>query len=652
MFRFTSFLRTGLPAIAFGVGLLTADPPSAMVRSQVQVPGALHSGVFGQDRFLNLPPGFQISLFAKVSGARFLAIAPNGDVLVSQPGSGRITLLRPDPVGGVPAQFAFATGLNNAQGIVFQTIGSTTYLYVSEAHQVSRYVYLPGDTKAHDRQVVVTGLPDGGNHPLKNIAFDSDGKLYVAIASSCNVCTSDTTSSPQRAAIYVYNADGSGARLFAQGLRNAEGLAFLPGTRQLFVVMNNRDDLPYPVKDASGNYGKLMASYVDNHPPDLFTSVRDGGNYGWPFCNSNPDNGLDRMPFDPDYDVNRDSHVNCGAMDLPDKGIQAHSAPLGLSLLQGTTFATPYRNGAVLGLHGSWDRSTPTGYKVTWYSLSGGRPGAATDLVTGWLDDVSHSAWGRPVAAVADAAGGLLISDDSAGAIYRLTYAPTTVSAASNYALLAPESLASIYGDGLAGQTLSADSAQWPTSLGGVSVTVQDSQGTSRPAPLAYVSSNQVNVQIPAGTATGSATLTVQGPGSIVKQGVVTIAAAAPGLFDNAATGIRLVVPSNIQSPVSVYDCSNGGVRCVPIPIALGIDTPIYLSFFGTGIRGLSSLSKVQMTIGGVATPVAYAGPQGTWPGLDQVNVALPVSLRGAGLVDAVLTVDGRSSNAVQIAIQ
>ena len=646
-----------LASLAAAVSL--ADPPGAMVPVKIQVPAALRNGIFAQDRYLNLPPGFQIALFARVPGARFMATAPDGDILVSQPGSETITLLRPDPNGGIPRAITFASGLNQPQGMVFHTVGSTTYLYVSESQQVSRYIYSSGDTAAHDGQVVVSNLPGGGSHPLKNIGIDSNHKLYVSIASSCNVCTEDTTTTPQRSAIYVYEPDGSGGRLFAQGLRNAEGLAFVPGSNQLWVVVNHRDDVPYPAKDASGNYGKVTSSYVDNHPPDLFTSVRDGGNYGWPFCNPNPDSGFDKMPFDQDYDTNRDGHVNCAGLNTPDKGIQAHSAPLGLSFLQGSGFATPYLNGAVVGLHGSWDRSTPTGYKVIWYPMNGG-VGKALDLVSGWLDDSTHQYWGRPVAAVVDGSGGLLISDDSAGAIYRLTYAPTAVSAASGYALLAPESIASVFGTNLASQTVAADSPQWPTTLGGVSVSVLDSRGTARMAPLAYVSPDQINFEIPAGTAPGSVNLAVRSTAGPVQQGTVTIVTAAPSLYSAngtgvgpaAATAVRIVLPGNLQSSVPVYTCPTGPPACATVPIALGVDTPVFLSFYGTGIRGSSQAANVQMTIGGVNAPILYAGPQGTWPGLDQINVGLPLSLRGAGQVDVVFSVDGQTSNSVQIAVQ
>ncbi|HXI40982.1 MAG TPA: hypothetical protein VNH83_13445, partial [Bryobacteraceae bacterium] len=408
-----------------------AAPPGTMIRTRVNVPDALKQGVFTTDRYLNIPPGFRISLFAAVSGARFMAVAPNGDILVSQPGVGQVTLLRPSTNGGVPQSFTFASGLQAPHDMVFYTAGGTTYLYISERNQINRYPYVSGDTAAHDRQVIIKGLPDSSTselrgayaHELKNIALGSDGHLYVSIGSSCNVCAGDTVSDPVRGAIYQYNADGTGGRLFARGLRNAEGVRFLPGTNTLWVVMNNRDQIRYPFQDSSGNYGQLFWGYVDNHPPDLFTDVRDGGNYGWPFCNSNPDQGFDHMPFDLDLDTNQDGHVDCGKMDAPTKGIQAHSAPLGLLFLRDTSFTQVYREGAVVSLHGSWDRSHKTGYKVAYFpwSPSTQLPGAQIDFVTGWLDDASQNAWGRPVDAVVDKAGGLLISDDTAGAIYQLT---------------------------------------------------------------------------------------------------------------------------------------------------------------------------------------------------------------------------------------
>jgi glucose/arabinose dehydrogenase len=304
--------------------------------------------------------------------------------------------------------------------MVFHTIGSTTYLYISETNQIDRFLYKQGDTTAHDKEVVVSNLPSGGNHPLKNIALDTNDKLYVALGSSCNACAKDTTSNPQRAAIYQYDADGKNGRLFARGLRNAEGLAFVPGTNTLWVVVNNRDNIPYPTKDSSGNYGQVVPDYVDNHPPDEFIQVRDGGNYGWPFCNPNPDSStkLDNMPFDLDYENNRDGKVNCDKMDRVNKGIQAHTAPLGVIFLQDTKFAEAYRQGAVVALHGSWNRTMPIGYKVVYYPWNADKPGDAMDLVSGWLDN--SEVWGRPVDIAVDPTGNLFISDDQSGTIYKL----------------------------------------------------------------------------------------------------------------------------------------------------------------------------------------------------------------------------------------
>jgi glucose/arabinose dehydrogenase len=152
--------------------------------------------------------------------------------------------------------------------------------------------------------------------------------------------------------------------------------------------------------------------------------VKEGANYGWPFANPNPDKGMDRMPFDPDYETNRDwSQVPESSFTRIDKGIPAHSAPLGFSFLPGNEVPLSYRNGAVVALHGSWNRSRKTGYKVILFPwLPSGEPGAQLDLVTGWLNDQTQGAWGRPVDVVPDPEGNLLISDDLSGTIYKLSF--------------------------------------------------------------------------------------------------------------------------------------------------------------------------------------------------------------------------------------
>jgi glucose/arabinose dehydrogenase len=409
-----------------------AAPPGASVSSTVIVPASMRTSPFNTTRTLLIPPNFTMSVYARVSGARFMAVTPDGNLLVSRPGSGSVVLVRPNGSAD-PLVTNFVTGLRRPHDIVFHTIGTTTYVYITETNQINRYLYTAGALTPGARQVVVAGLPDasspelGGTygHELKNIALDANDKLYVSIASTCNVCTSDTQSNPVRAAIYVYNADGSGGRLFARGLRNAEGLDVIPGTNTLWAAVNNRDDIAYPFNDASGNYGRVYSGYVDNHPPEEFTRVRDGGNYGWPFCNPNPDtpNGVTDMPFDRDYQMNASGAVDCAAMDRINRGIQAHSAPLGMTFFQSTNAPDAYRQGVAIGLHGSWNRTQKTGYKVAyfpWDALTQ-LPGDQIDLVTGWADAFSN--WGRPVDVAVDPGGAILISDDQAGAIYKLTYA-------------------------------------------------------------------------------------------------------------------------------------------------------------------------------------------------------------------------------------
>ncbi len=411
---------------ATAASIVLNQSPGASTNVKIQVPQDMRTGVFAQDRTLNVPPKFAIAVYARIPGARFMAVTPNGDLLVSVPGEGKVVLVRP-VAGGNPQTSDFVAGLRKPHDIVFHTIDNTTYIYLSESNQINRYVYHTGDMQAQGRQVVVTGLPDSSTpelhgtygHELKNIALDSNNKLYVAVSSTCNACLSDTVSDPVRGAIYQYNADGSGRRLYARGLRNAEGLGFIPGTNDLWVAVNNRDNIAYPHQDATGQYGQVIPAYVDNHPPEEFTAVRDGGNYGWPFCNPNPDQSVDKMPFDRDVQFNADGHVDCSKMDRIDKGIQAHSAPLGLNFMQD---AKTNHIGALIGLHGSWNRTAPTGYKLIYFPWDAATkmPGKQVDLVTGWLDN--GSAWGRPVDSVVDQQGNVLISDDGSGTVYKLSY--------------------------------------------------------------------------------------------------------------------------------------------------------------------------------------------------------------------------------------
>ena len=408
-------------------------PAGASEAVLVQVPGDLQTAPFNVARYLEVPPGSVVSVYARVPGARFMAVAPNGDVLVSQPATGNIVRLQ-DAGNGEAQVSVFASGLYKPHDMLFHAIQGVNYLYVAEANEIVRFQYNDGDDHAHDEQVLIGSLPSLNTpdvqgsyfHELKNIAIDSADRIYVAIGSATNADPSDRQATPMRGAIYQFQPDGSGGRLFAAGIRNAEGVRFLPGTDTLWAAINNRDNIAYPYADYLNLYGQVTPLFVDNHPPDEFTSVRDGGDYGWPYAN--PDfetpNGYDHMLFDPDFQNNQDGSLFPASLfDRIDKGIQAHSAPLGLTFFQGTTMPAAYQTGAALALHGSWNRLAPTGYKVIYFPwlTDTQMPGDEIDLVTGWLDQNTQQVWGRPVATAVDANGNLLISDDGSGTVYRLT---------------------------------------------------------------------------------------------------------------------------------------------------------------------------------------------------------------------------------------
>jgi uncharacterized protein (TIGR03437 family) len=232
----------------------------------------------------------------------------------------------------------------------------------------------------------------------------------------------------------------------------------------------------------------------------------------------------------------------------------------------------------------------------------------------------------------------------------------TITSAASASVGLAPESLATATGMNLAMGTARAQSLPWPTTLGGVTIQVTDSASVPRLAGLLFVSPTQINFEIPAGTALGPATVTINN-GQQTLSAQVQIQSVAPGLFSvdaqgiAAATAIRIVIPTQTQSPVPVFLCLDSFAGCNLVPIDPGVDAPVYLSFYATGIRGRSSMGNVTVTIGSVTVQPTYAGPQPQFPGLDQVNVPLLLSLRGAGVVNVTVTVDGITSNAVKIQV-
>lgn len=418
------------------------NPAAASQTVNLEMNGFAADGYLNANRKLKVPAGFGVQVYARVEKARFLAVAPNGDVLVSQPSTGSIVRV----LGGGKTN-VFAGGMNEPHDMVFKTFGGTTYLYVSEADKVTRSIYQNGQEVRGDAQVIVGNLPNEESsnqlrgayqHALKNIAVDDAGKLYISIASASNAdpmmdprASQPAGVAPERAAIYVYDAnktnqDASTGTRFARGIRNAEGLAFAPGTQNLWIVGMGRDNVLNPD-------GQLVQSYVDNNPPEIVAQVKQGADYGWPFCNPTPVPGMNNLPATPDYENNRDgSKLDCAAVTRVEKGMQGHSAPLGLTFW--TNGPAEYKNIMTVAQHGCWNCSKFFGYKVVFFTLgTGNAPSDEKELVSGWITDPNankpgegtcanyqNACWGRPVDMADMPDGSLLISDDLSGTVYRL----------------------------------------------------------------------------------------------------------------------------------------------------------------------------------------------------------------------------------------
>ena len=259
---------------------------------------------------------------------------------------------------------------------------------------VVRFPYALGQMTANARPEQIAALPSGG-HSTRGVIFSRDGtKMYVSIGSASNVSAGEPS---ERAAIIELNPDGSGKRIFASGLRNPVGMAWQPSTGALWTAVNERDGLG------------------DDLVPDYATRVQAGAFYGWPYAYLGAHEDPRRAGERPDL-VKKTT--------LPSLLIQAHSAPLGIAFYTGTMFPPEYRGRAFVALHGSWNRSRRTGYKVITIPFKDGQPaGGYDDFVAGWSpSETSRSVWGRPVGLLVLADGSLLISDDGGGKIWRVTY--------------------------------------------------------------------------------------------------------------------------------------------------------------------------------------------------------------------------------------
>ncbi len=353
-----------------------------------------------------VPAGFAVSLWAEnLSNPRVLVTAPNGDIFVSESYANRVRVLRPSIDGSkVQTTEIFAGGLKQPFGLAFWPAKNPQWVYVANTDSVVRFPYRTGDLKARSASETIVndvssgGKLTGGGHWTRDIVFSRDGKkLYLSIGSLSNI--SDDASENVRARIFEYSIDTSGKRsaerVYATGIRNPVGLAINPKNGDLWTGVNERDGLG------------------DNLVPDYMTRVRDDGFYGWPwfYIGSNQD------PRHEGKHPELRGHVY-----VPDVLLQAHSASLDLAFYDGKTFPREYRNGLFNALHGSWNRSIRTGYKVVRALFKNGQPtGEYEDFLTGFVTP-NGEVWGRPVGVTTARDGSLLVSEDGNNTIWRVQY--------------------------------------------------------------------------------------------------------------------------------------------------------------------------------------------------------------------------------------
>ena len=397
------------------------------------MPAGLGGGAFSATRTLSLPKGWTASVWARVPDARIEAWTPQGGLLVSQPDQGTVAELRPGRDGTATAHTVLS-GLTTPQGLAFAKLNGREVLYVGESDQIDRYRWRASGISGSPT-VVAKDLPDQNPlgddvHRFKDVAVARDGTVYFNVGSSSNANPDDRTMSQQRAVIMAVSPAGKNLRVVERGVRNGEGLAVAPdGT--VWTAVNNRDNITYPSHSAyhgvSDPFGQVIQAYVNEHPADEVVPVTAGRDLGWPYCNpdqdlNHPVGSMVNLPFIADAVTNPGAaHLNCGALPRVQVGLAAHSAPLGLSFLAGSKLAAPWSGGATVAVHGSWNRQPPRPPAVLWmpWNSKTRTLGASVTLVSGFQDS-SGSRWGRPADAVAGPDGALYVSDDTAGAIYRL----------------------------------------------------------------------------------------------------------------------------------------------------------------------------------------------------------------------------------------
>lgn len=339
---------------------------------------------------INLPEGFKIEIYAEdVRDARSMALSPSGVLYVGNRNQDKVYALK-DTDGDykVDQKYVIAEDLNMPNGVAFRN-GD---LYVAEVGKMWKYAGIESDlSNAPTPELIYDDYPKDAHHGWKYIAFGPDGKLYVPVGAPCNICESRKE---EYASITRMNPDGSEREIFARGVRNTVGFTWHPDTGEMWFTDNGRDMLG------------------DNMPPcELNKATKPGQHFGYPYCH-----GGDIA--DPEFG----SKYPCSNFEMPARKLGPHVAPLGLKFYTGDMFPDNYKGHLFIAEHGSWNRSRKIGYRVMMVKVENGKATSYDVFADGWLDEDEQEAWGRPVDVVVMLDGSLLVSDDKAGAIYRITY--------------------------------------------------------------------------------------------------------------------------------------------------------------------------------------------------------------------------------------
>ena len=339
---------------------------------------------------LKVPPGFTLSVFASdLAGARMMTVSPEGVLLVARRRTNEVVAL-PDKDGDGRAEpQVILKDLTNAHSLAFKA----GYLYIATTPAIMRVRWGHGRPTGEPEKFAALPSSTPAVHVSRTIAFGRDGRLYVAIGSSCNVCVEPD---PRRTTIQVFNADGSNGQPFARGMHNAVGFDWDPETGRMWAGDTGQDGLG------------------DDVPPEEINLIEAGKHYGFPFFvgRSEPNRVPELKDAQPD--------VTAAAAVPPALELPAHLTPMDLRFYTGTRFPAAYRNALFLALHGSSTIPKKVGYKVVRVVMKEGRPIGIEDFVTGWLKDDAVS--GRPVGLATGSDGALYVSDDNKGFIYRIAY--------------------------------------------------------------------------------------------------------------------------------------------------------------------------------------------------------------------------------------